>query len=199
MMTLTPDPATLTGDRERSAFPGLLATLDAMEIPRGARAEILDGKTITVSPMPTGLHGRNVHTLARRFTSRLRAGVGFETYLELRMPLLQRSVVPDFFVAPEEVLHTAEHHIPPDEVQLVAEVVSKGSTHGDRKEKAGIYARAAIELYLLVDPPQGQSTLYSRPREGRYSDRCTRRFGEEIAIPEPFHFLLDTEGFLRYE
>ncbi|PSL00136.1 Uma2 family endonuclease [Murinocardiopsis flavida] len=198
MTALAPDPVPVAEEQELSASQELFAVLDAMEVPRGARAEILDGETITVSPTPIGLHQENVYLLDEQLRNAMPKGHRSEGYLEIRVPYIDRCVIPDLFIAPREVLVTDQHYIAPDEVLLVAEVVSKGSRRRDHEEKPAIYARSAIPAYLLVDPGEGRVTLYSNPEGELYRERVTRDFGDALRLPEPFGFTLETGGFLRY-
>ncbi|RCV51770.1 Uma2 family endonuclease [Marinitenerispora sediminis] len=173
----------------------LFDLLDRLDLPRGYRAEIVEGSTITVSPVASGRHQRTVRSLDLQLRPHLPAGHDAEPHLEIRMPDLGRSVIPDLFVAPVEVLNTADSVVPPDDVLLVAEVVSPGNARSDRVVKLEVYAKAAIEFYLLIDPIAGQTTLFSNPSAGRYQDRVTRDFGEKLVVPEPFGFDLDTSQF----
>ncbi|WP_084469143.1 Uma2 family endonuclease [Nocardiopsis trehalosi] len=176
----------------------LFAALDALNVPRGFRAEILDGNQITVSPSPAGKHQRNVRALDRQIVPHLPDGYDNETALEIRIPRLLRSVMPDLFVAPVEVLATDDHCIPPDDVLLVAEVVSRGNPGNDRVLKLDVYARAGIDIYLLVDPIAGTTTLFTNSDGTTYKDTVVRDFGEKLVVPDPFGFDLDTSAFLPY-
>jgi hypothetical protein len=176
----------------------LFALLDTMDLPRGARAEILDGKSITVSPTPSGLHQENVYLLDEQVRAHVPRGHRTEGHLEIRMPDLGRCVIPDLFVAPRDVLRTGDHAVPPDEVALVAEVVSYGSVRQDRVQKVGVYARARIGVYLLVDPIAGTTTLFTNSDGATYKDTVVRDFGEKLVVPDPFGFDLDTSAFLPY-
>ncbi|GAA3741596.1 Uma2 family endonuclease [Spinactinospora alkalitolerans] len=198
MTTFAPEKATAADGGRTPQSVELFALLDAMDLPRGVRAEVLDGETITVSACPVGKHQRNVRALDLQLTPRLPEGYDNETYLEIRMPHLDRSVVPDLFVAPKELLITDDHMIPPDDVLLVAEVASKGKPNQDRVTKLEIYAEAVIEFYLLIDPLQAQATLYSNPQAKQYKEKTTRDFGEKLTLPKPFDFDLDTGEFLPY-
>ncbi|MDA8368477.1 MAG: Uma2 family endonuclease [Nocardiopsaceae bacterium] len=176
----------------------LFNTLDDLDVPRGYKAEILGDGGIVMSPSPSGLHQHNIWELDESLRSALPPRIRTEDHLEIRMPHLGRSVIPDLFAAPIEVLATTEHHIPPDDVLLVAEVVSPGSQERDRDVKLGIYPAAAIPLYLLIDPIRATATLYATPRNGEYLESETVTFGKPLKLPEPFGIDLDTGRFREY-
>ncbi|MFC7328559.1 Uma2 family endonuclease [Marinactinospora rubrisoli] len=195
MTTLAPEKTTSDVSPAPAESRALFDLLDSLDLPRGLRAEIIEGSTITVSPVASGKHQRTVRSLDLQLRPHLPAGYDAEPHLEIRMPELGKSVIPDLFVAPAEVLDTAESIVPPDDVLLVAEVVSPSNARSDRVVKLNIYAKAAIEYYLLIDPIAAQTTLFSKPSGGRYLDRVTRDFGKKLVIPEPFEFDLDTSQF----
>ncbi|WP_017541365.1 Uma2 family endonuclease [Nocardiopsis halophila] len=176
----------------------LFTTLDELDVPRGYRAEILREAEITVSPPPIGKHQRTVMELLWQFKPHLPAGYDTEVHLEVRMHHIARSTIPDLFVAPEAALDTKEYFVSPDEVVLAAEVVSRSNADNDRVAKLGIYAAAAIPVYLLVDPLARSSTLYSSPENGHYTEQTTLPFGKPVPVPEPFGFELDTSRFRTY-
>ncbi|GAA1098407.1 hypothetical protein GCM10009605_38130 [Nocardiopsis composta] len=187
--------------RSETADPAakLFQILDDLPETKLLRAEILDGETITLSPTPSGLHGRNVRVLERALGPHLPSGTDYETYLEIRLPEAGRGVVPDFFVAPMQILKTKNSWIPPDDVLLVAEVVSPGSRTVDWELKPEIYAKAMIDLYLLIDPVKGDSTLFAQPDGERFGSERREMFGAKIGLPDPFNIQLDTSQFLPYE
>ena len=175
----------------------LFHTLDSLELPRGYRAEILK-EEIVMSPTPAGKHQRNVMELLWQLKPAIPPEHDIELYLEIRMIHLGRSTIPDLFVAPDAVLDTGDNHVPPDDVLLVAEVVSRSNAENDRDVKLGIYPAAAIPLYLLIDPIRATATLYATPRNGEYLESETVTFGKPLKLPEPFGIDLDTGRFREY-
>ncbi|WP_017622296.1 Uma2 family endonuclease [Nocardiopsis chromatogenes] len=176
----------------------LFKTLDELDVPKGYRAEILREAEITVSPPPIGKHQRNVKDLDRQIVPHLPEGYDTEVHLEIRMHHIVKSTMPDLFVAPEPALDTEDYFVSPDDVILAAEVVSRSNSGNDRVEKLGIYAAAAIPLYLLIDPIRASTTLYFSPEDGHYTENVTAPFGKSVEIPEPFGFELDTSRFRTY-
>ncbi|MFW5417308.1 Uma2 family endonuclease [Nocardiopsis sp. CNT-189] len=176
----------------------LFEALDGLDAPPGYRAEILGDEGIVLSPPPSGLHQHNVWRLDGLLHPHLPPRTRTEGRLEVRMSGIGRSVIPDLFVAPVDVLATPEHWVPPEEVLLAAEVVSPGSGEHDRGRKPGIYPAAAIPLYLLVDPLRRAVTLYATPEGGEYRESEAVVFGKPLDVPEPFGFTLDTGAFRAY-
>ncbi|WP_017625473.1 Uma2 family endonuclease [Nocardiopsis chromatogenes] len=196
---LVEEPVRDVGTETESVGDELFAILDSLPETRRWRAEILDGETITLSPTPIGLHQENVYLLSEQLRPCLPKEHRAEGNLEIRLPALGRSVVPDLFIAPVAVLRTPEHSIPPDDVLLAAEIVSPGSTRADRTVKPGIYAQALIPCFVLVDPLEGVTSVFSRPEKDEYKSIQKYRFGETFKIADPFEVEVDSGDFLTYD
>lgn len=71
----------------------------------------------------------------------------------------------------------------PEDVLLVAEVVSPSSTVTDWRHKRDEYAAAGIPLYLVIDlrPEVRTLALFAEPRDGVYADAADRR-GAEVTF-----------------
>jgi len=65
----------------------------------------------------------------------------------------------------------------------------------DRETKRRAYAAAGIPLYLLADRKLKTGTLFSDPKGGDYTRTEGASFGEELPLPAPFSFALDTSDF----
>ncbi|MFE8947551.1 Uma2 family endonuclease [Streptomyces sp. NPDC007856] len=67
-----------------------------------------------------------------------------------------------------------------DDVEFVAEVISKGTAHNDYGPKKTAYATAEVPVYLIADPYQGKCHLYSQPKDGEYVSELTVTFGADV-------------------
>ncbi|MQY38057.1 hypothetical protein SRB17_60650 [Streptomyces sp. RB17] len=67
-----------------------------------------------------------------------------------------------------------------DDVEFVAEVISKGTAHNDYGPKKTAYATAEVPVYLIADPYQGKCHLYSQPKDGDYVSELTVAFGADV-------------------
>ncbi|MEU1330028.1 Uma2 family endonuclease [Streptomyces sp. NPDC005865] len=85
-----------------------------------------------------------------------------------------------------------------DDVEFVAEVISRGTGPNDYGPKKTGYATAAVAVYLIVDPYQGKCHVYTRPEDGDYRVETTADFGQKIDLTHTFIGLtLDTSDFSR--
>ncbi|MER0446371.1 Uma2 family endonuclease [Streptomyces sp. Edi4] len=85
-----------------------------------------------------------------------------------------------------------------DDVEFVAEVVSKGTGANDYGPKRTAYAEAEIPVYLIADPYQGKCHLYTEPKEGDYTSELQVSFGTDIDLTRTVvGLVLTTDEFPR--
>jgi Uma2 family endonuclease len=103
---------------------------------------------------------------------------------------------PDIHVAHERAFETESRHLDGESLSFVAELTSPATRKDDLTDKVGVYAKAGVPVYLILDMQEEQAIVYGSPsQEGIYEVRFTKPFGEKLSIPDPFGFLLDTAGF----
>ncbi|MEU0075891.1 Uma2 family endonuclease [Streptomyces sp. NPDC006332] len=68
------------------------------------------------------------------------------------------------------------------DVEFVAEVISKSTAANDYGPKKTAYAEAEIPLYLVVDPYQGRCHLYTHPKKGDYATETKVPFGDDVDL-----------------
>lgn len=162
------------------------------------RAEIIDGRLI-VSPLGTFEHQDMATTLAVV----LRPHVGARGWkavagLGICADGTRDPYEPDVAVCPPDAPRWGDREVYASGLVMAAEVVSASSVRDDREHKPGIYATARIPIYLLIDPiaAPAQVTVFSEPKDGRYTISTSVDLGKEIHLPDPVDFLLDTAVFL---
>lgn len=87
-------------------------------------------------------------------------------------------------------------------IALVIEVTSPTSPDtvlNDRVTKPKEYAKAGVPLYLLVDQERGDWTLFGLA-EGwqRYQVAADGKYGQQIPLPAPFGFAVETSDWPQY-
>ncbi|OEV05403.1 Uma2 family endonuclease, partial [Streptomyces oceani] len=85
--------------------------------------------------------------------------------------------------------------VPPTEVLLVAEVVSRSSLTMDRTAKRAQYAESGIPVYLVIDPFAAELAAFSDPSEGTYRAQHAVGWSEKLQLPEPLPALVDGSQF----
>ncbi|MEV6292271.1 Uma2 family endonuclease [Streptomyces sp. NPDC051896] len=85
-----------------------------------------------------------------------------------------------------------------DDVEFVAEVISRGTAHNDYGPKKTAYATAEVPVYLIADPYQGKCHLYTQPKDGDYVSELTVTFGADVDMTTTaLGLTLKTEDFPR--
>ncbi|WP_395572817.1 Uma2 family endonuclease [Streptomyces sp. BK79] len=194
-MTVMAERPTISGTESQS-FEGLLKTLDELVVPDGFKAEIIRG-SIVMSPWSKGYYQRVMRLVCAQMEPYVP-----ESHLIERAPFLyvfpgnECAYGPDIHVAHERAFETESRHLDGESLSLVAELTSPATRKDDLTDKVGVYAKAGVPVYLILDMQEEQAIVYGSPsREGIYEVRFTKPFGEKLSIPDPFGFLLDTTGF----
>ncbi|MFK4117018.1 Uma2 family endonuclease [Streptomyces longwoodensis] len=172
----------------------------ALDTPEGFRAELIEGE-IVVTPPPDGDHEKYISRIVRQVIKRSGAEMDFSGNKGLRLKsggaCPKNHVIPDVTFArlERDLFGGADTWMPCEGVAMVLEVTST-KPQADRDAKRRCYARGGIPLYLLVDRESSSLTLFSDPEKDDYREHCTRPFGKQIALPQPFAFDLDTSDLL---
>ena len=145
---------------------------DYLQLPEQDRRELIGGD-FHVVPSPSVRHqavSANLGVALRDFVGRNRLGVVL--WAPMDAMLSDEDVVqPDIlFVSNERRGIIAEDNISgaPD---LVVEVLSPGTADRDRELKRGLYARAGVREYWVVDPDQMTIRVLDPDGRGRHRDR----------------------------
>ncbi|MEX3100541.1 MULTISPECIES: Uma2 family endonuclease [unclassified Streptomyces] len=185
-----------TSDIEPHDFEVFLTTLDGLDVP-GYRAEIVQG-SITLSPWPKGYYVKIAQSICEQLEPHLP-----ESHLLTTSPALyvfpgdRRAYGPDVHAASGEAFTTAGSRLDGESLAFAAELASSPTRDDDLTEKVQVYGRAGVPVYLLLDMPEEEATVFWMPWPKGYQSRCTKPFGEKLHIPAPFDCELDTAGFRR--
>ncbi|MEW1655707.1 Uma2 family endonuclease [Streptomyces sp. NPDC093707] len=168
------------------------------EPPPGCMVEIVDG-IVAVAPPRDVRQNVIAAELSRALYAVLPEDRGAYQRLAVALPAHHGLYVPNLVVAPQAALRGAGHFIPAAAAELAVEITSKTSARHDRVDKRAGYAHAGVPLYLLVDlwvPAAPVLTLYGEPADDAYQVLQTAKFGDVLALPEPFGLTFDTGTFV---
>ncbi|GAB2812563.1 Uma2 family endonuclease [Streptomyces chlorus] len=85
-----------------------------------------------------------------------------------------------------------------EDVEFIAEVISRKTAGNDYGPKKDAYATAGVPVYLIVDPYTGEWHLHTLPKDGTYHGDVTFGFGEEIDLTRTVvGLVLKTDEFPR--
>ncbi|QGV79963.1 Uma2 family endonuclease [Streptomyces ficellus] len=84
------------------------------------------------------------------------------------------------------------------DVEFVAEVISRSTSMNDYGPKKDAYAAAGVPAYLIVNPYTGKCVLHTTPKDGAYPEPERFGFGKPVDLTDtPVGLVLDTTDFPR--
>ncbi|AOR37259.1 hypothetical protein BFF78_23410 [Streptomyces fodineus] len=171
----------------------------AAAAPETVRLEYVNGKVV-VKAMPDGSHTSIFMWLLRQCMQQRpdldlapERGVKAEAYRKGR-------AITDGFLAPVDHFRGHGNWSDTDGALMAVEITShdRDTDQRDRIDKPVGYAAAGIPVYLLIDRDSSTVSVYSEPKDGRYLQCSTRRWGATVELPPPVSITLDTEKLKDY-
>ncbi|MFF0263735.1 Uma2 family endonuclease [Streptomyces microflavus] len=175
----------------------LVRIWEETDAPEGCKVEIIKG-IVTVSPPPSKDHSTTASLLQRPLYSVIPQDWGIYQRLGVALPGRGGIYIPDLVVLPRAAASGPGNTVPAAEARLVVEITSRANANHDRVSKVNGYAKAGVELFLLLDPwhsGRPTATLYGEPEGGTYRVLEAVEYGGKITLPEPFALDLDTGVF----
>jgi Uma2 family endonuclease len=159
----------------------------------GFHAEIVEGCIVASPAMPH--HGSTI----RRVWNALEAQVGQAWGLMSGVAVYfddDHEFCPDLAAIPAAEVERNLSVYQPDLVELVVEVVSRGSMRYDYEVKPRWYASRGIANYLILDPLQGHCVTMWNPGPDGYRGRDTIPYGTDLTVDSPLGKLTFATGRL---
>lgn len=151
------------------------------------RHEVIDGNLVVVTN-PGAIHQRAVRRTSRVLEDGAPETVEVFEGLNIVLPN-EQLVVPDIVVL--RIRGSDKTRFTPDEVLLMAEVVSPGNASTDRKVKPDLYAEGGIAYFLRVELAPVRPTELFELRDGAYTLVAAAQPGQRLTTTKPFPFTLD--------
>jgi Uma2 family endonuclease len=170
--------------------------LERMPVPEGFRVEIVGGN-VFMTPQ------RDTHWLViREFLWALedRFGREVKVFSDVRIdfPGYQNGFCPDIAMLKDSAKRDDTGHWRYQDVEFVAEVISKGTGPNDYGPKKLAYAEAEVPVYIVADPYVGRCYVYTDPQDGDYEKREPFDFGTDIDLTGTvIDLTLKTDAFPR--
>ena len=139
------------------------------------RTELLDGEIIVMTPP-----GERHASMVDRLTMLLARAAGEEFIVRVQNPLrlgTRTEPQPDVTVLRYRDDFYSSGHPGPGDALVVVEVADS-SLSLDRGYKLGMYARAGVREFWLVDAKRGAVTVYADPAAGSYTREHEYRRGQ---------------------
>lgn len=180
-------------DSGEPSLDDLFARLERMPVPEGYKTEIVEG-TVYMSPQ------RDTHwdiileiiqQLASRYPKkRIKSDVRFD------FPGKLNGFAPDVVALAPDARPDGEGRWRHQDIECVAEVISRDTADNDYVTKKVIYATAGVPVYLIADPRSGWNHVFTQPEDGEYKSDLTLAFGKPLDLTDTaVGLVLTTEDF----
>ncbi|MGW7367802.1 Uma2 family endonuclease [Streptomyces sp. NPDC054841] len=176
-------------------FEALCQTLLTMEVPDGYRAEIVGGN-IVMSPWSRGFYLPIMESIQDQLKPHRRQGhtMSMAPFL-FTFPGEERAYGPDIYAAAASAFQTDARCIDGEALSFVCELTSSSTRLVDWQDKAPVYGKSGVPVYLLIDMQEETASVFWGPSSKGYLSRTTVAFGGKLEIPDPFGCELDTSTF----
>ncbi|WP_262064263.1 Uma2 family endonuclease [Streptomyces sp. STR69] len=178
-----------------TGLDALFERLEGMPVPEGYKVEIVEG-TVAMSPQED-THWEIILDIVEQLRTKYpRKRVKSDVRIDY--PGHLNGFATDVTVMTEDAAKTEEGLWRYQDVEFVAEVISKGTAANDYGPKKAAYAEAEVPVYLIADPYQGRCHVYSRPKGDDYATETKLPFGDDLDLTGTVVGLtLKTDGFPR--
>lgn len=175
-------------------------TLDMMfewlePAPEGFKVEIVEG-IIYMSPQ-RGTHWQIILDIIEQ----LRAGYARKRLMSdvrIDFPGRLNGFASDVVALTEGSGPDAKGRCRYQDIEFVAEVISKETAANDYGSKKATYATAGVPVYVIVDPYSGTWHLHTLPKDDEYRSVLSLDFGTPIDLTDtPIGLTLRTDEFPR--
>lgn len=178
-MTVLDDRIAMAESGEELTLDTMFEWLEKMPIPEGYKTEIVGG-SICMAPQ------RDTHwEIIAAIYDQLRAKYPrrrLKSDVRIDYPGHLNGFATDVTLLAEDAEPDAKRRWRCQDVELVAEVISKDTAHNDYGPKKTAYAAAEVPVYLIVDPYKGKWYLHTVPKDGDYHGEVSLDFGDEIDL-----------------
>lgn len=175
--------------------PSAWDVLDGVNLPRGYRVEITEGKIIMT---PQGEYQwKVILKAAPQIEQQLAAHGDILSDVMIDFPSSQYGYAPDLAIVAPGAERNSRGRFEWHNLEAVIEVVSRTSRDNDFAKKFRLYAECGIPVYVVIDPEDGVCTVHRGPtRTGSYEDPTKIPFGQDLVLPlEGREIIVTTDGF----
>ena len=170
--------------------------LERMPVPEGFRVEIVGGNVYMTPQRDT--HWAIIFKMAMAVEARFGEDVKVFSDVRIDFPGHENGFCPDVVKLRDSAEADDEGRWRHEDVEFIAEVISKGTAKNDYGPKKTAYATAEVPVYLIADPYQGRCYVHTDPKDGDYATMTRVDFGTDIDLTGTVVDLtLTTDSFPR--
>ncbi len=150
-------------------------------VPEGYRVEIVEG-AVYMSPQRAA-HWEIILDIVEQLRAKY-SRKQIRSDVRMDFPGEMNGFCPDVAVLRKDAQPTKKGHPRYQDVEFVAEVISRNTANNDYGSKKATYATAGVPVYLIADPYTGTCHLFTQPKDGAYLSELTAAFGVPVDLTD---------------
>ncbi|MEV6125482.1 Uma2 family endonuclease [Streptomyces violaceusniger] len=167
-------------DSDEFSLDEMFDWLERSHVPEGYKVEVVEG-AVFMSPQGD-VHWSIIRRIVRALEDRFGMNVKVLSDVRIDFPGHKNGFAPDVVKVSQNAAKTDQGRWRSEDVEFVAEVISKDTAVNDYGPKKAAYAEAGVPIYLIADPYTGKCHLFTEPKEGDYLSELSVHFGKEIDL-----------------
>ncbi|WP_234541479.1 Uma2 family endonuclease [Streptomyces shenzhenensis] len=178
-MTVLEDRIAMAKSDDEITLDELFEQIEKMPAPEGYKVEIVEG-TVFMSPQ-RDTHWEIILDIVEQLRTKYpRKRVKSDVRIDY--PGHLNGFASDVTVMAEDAARTESGLWRHQDVEFVAEVISKSTAANDYGPKKTAYAAAEVPVYLIVDPYQRRVHVYTHPKGDTYTTETRVDFGTDVDL-----------------
>ncbi len=177
MMTVLEDRIAMA-ESDTRWLDNMFERLEKMPVPEGYKVEIVEG-TIYMSPQ-RDVHWHTIRRIVRALEDTFGMDVNALSDVRIDFPGRKNGLAPDVAKLRDGAEKNSEGHWRYEDVEFIAEVISKDTAKNDYGPKKTAYALAEVPVYLIADPYTGKCRLFTQPKDGDYVSDTSITYGGDV-------------------
>ncbi|GAA4808292.1 Uma2 family endonuclease [Streptomyces ziwulingensis] len=194
-MTVLADRIEMAEESDELTLDVLFEWLEKLPVPEGYRTEIVGGHIFMTPQRDT--HWDIIADIYDQLRGRY-ARKRVKSDVRMDYPGRLNGFASDVVALAEGAEKDGRGQWRHQDVEFVAEVISRDTARNDYGPKKDTYAAAEVPVYLIVDPYTGEWHLHTLPKDGSYHSSVSFGFGEDIDLTgTAVGLVLKSDGFPR--
>ncbi|MEV6590384.1 Uma2 family endonuclease [Streptomyces acidicola] len=152
--------------------------LEKMPVPEGYKVEIVEG-TVYMSPQ-RDVHWETILMIVDAIRDHFGRRSKVFSDVRIDFPGHLNGLAPDVAKLRDGAEKDSEGRWRPEDVEFIAEVISKDTAKNDYGPKKTAYALAEVPVYLVADPYTGKCRLFTQPKDGDYVSDLSLAYGADV-------------------
>lgn len=177
-MTVLEDRIAMAESDNTRQLDEMFEQLEKMPVPEGYKVEIVEG-TIYMSPQRDA-HWQTIRRIVRVLDDRFGEDAQVVSDIRIDFPGQLNGYCPDVAKLRDDAEKDTKGRWRPEDVEFIAEVISKDTAKNDYGPKKTAYALAEVPVYLIADPYAGKCRLFTQPKDGDYLSDLSIAYGAEV-------------------